>query len=83
MLAIMLLAIGCEYQSDLAGGDNYSVVRFAIYVAMLIANFAESNFACMTPLGFLFLAVAIGGRTAGAAACSISCQRSQPRCELA
>jgi hypothetical protein len=35
-------------------------VRFAIFVMMLIANFAESNFAWMTPLGFLFLVAAIG-----------------------
>jgi O-antigen ligase len=60
ILAVMILGTGTIINRDLATGTNYSVVRFAVFVAMLIANFAESNFACMTPLGFLFLIVAIG-----------------------
>ena len=59
-LGIMLLAIGLRIQAALAQGDEFAVVRFSAYVATLIANFSETNFACMTPLGFLFLLVAIG-----------------------
>lgn len=59
MLSIMILGIGGQINRSLATGSNYSVVRFAIFVAVLVANFAESNFACMTPLGFLFILAAI------------------------
>ncbi len=60
MLSIMILGVGAQINRSLATGSNYSVVRFAVLVAALIANFAESNFACMTPLGFLFILAAIG-----------------------
>ena len=56
----MLLAIGIRLNRGLTHGDNYAVVRFAIFVAMVIANFAESNFAHMSALGFLFILAAIG-----------------------
>ena len=59
-LALMVLATGLRINSALAWGEDYSVVRFAIFVVALIANFSESNFACMTPVGFLFLLAAIG-----------------------
>jgi hypothetical protein len=60
MLALMVLGTGARINRSLTSGSEYSAVRFAIFVMMLIANFAESNFACMTPLGFLFLLAAIG-----------------------
>ena len=47
-------------EHSLADGSDYSAVRFAILVMMLIANITESNFACMSPLGFMFLLAAIG-----------------------
>jgi O-antigen ligase len=60
-LVLMLLQTGRRLNQALrADGSDFAVVRFAIFVAMLIANFAESNFACMTPLGVLFLIAAIG-----------------------
>jgi exopolysaccharide production protein ExoQ len=60
VLAVMLLATGFRINRELVSGSNYAIVRFGIYVSMLMANLAESNFACMTPLGFLFLIAAIG-----------------------
>jgi O-antigen ligase len=60
MLAIMLLGTIARINRSLADRSDYSSVRFAILVMALIANFSESNFACMTPLGFLFLLAAIG-----------------------
>ncbi len=59
-LSIMILGVGSQINRSLAAGSNYSVVRFGILVATLVANFSESNFTCMTPLGFLFILAAIG-----------------------
>lgn len=59
-LSLMILATGRRIHRALASGEVYGVVRFAIFVVVLLANFSESNFACMTPLGFLFLVAAIG-----------------------
>ncbi len=59
-LAVMLLGLGGRLISGLSGGGDYAVMRFAIFLMLLIANFSESNFACMTPEGFLFLIAAIG-----------------------
>lgn len=60
ILGIMLLSTGARINRALKTGSEYAVVRFGIFVAVLIANFFESNYACMTPLGFLFLLAAIG-----------------------
>lgn len=59
-LSVMILGAIARINRALADGSDYSAVRFAILVMALIANFAESNFACMTPLGFLFILAAIG-----------------------
>lgn len=59
-LSIMLLGVGLQINRSLSWGGDYSVFRFAVYAVALIANFTESNFAEMTPLGFLFLLAAIG-----------------------
>jgi O-antigen ligase len=59
-LSLMLLGVIGRINRALADGSDYSAVRFAILVMALIANFAESNFACMTPLGLLFILAAIG-----------------------
>jgi exopolysaccharide production protein ExoQ len=60
VLAITLLAVGFKINEALKRGGNYAVVRFAFFVVMLISNLTESHFACMTPVGFLFLLAAIG-----------------------
>jgi exopolysaccharide production protein ExoQ len=59
-LTLMLLGVIARVNRALVDISAYSAVRFAIIVMMLIANVTESNFACMTPLGFLFLLAAIG-----------------------
>ena len=64
-LAVMLLASGLRINRALSWGGDYAVVRLALLVIVLLANFSESNFACMSPVGFLFLVAAIGNvRTA-------------------
>jgi exopolysaccharide production protein ExoQ len=59
-LALMLLRTAMRVNAALATGTSYAVARFAILCVALLANFSESNFACMTPLGLLFLVAAIG-----------------------
>ncbi|MGA2871730.1 MAG: CocE/NonD family hydrolase, partial [Verrucomicrobiota bacterium] len=60
LLAVMLLASGVRINRALAWDGDYGIVRFAIFLAALLANYTESNFAWMTPIGFLFLIAAIG-----------------------
>lgn len=59
-LTLMLLVTGLRLNNALATGEMYALVRFGCFVAVLVANFSESNFACMAPVGFLFLLMAIG-----------------------
>jgi O-antigen ligase len=58
-LVIMLMAIGLRINRQLGFGDHYSVLRFAVYVMMLIGNISESHIGRMSELGFLFLLVAM------------------------
>jgi len=59
-LVVMLLAAGLRINKALRWDGNYGAFRLAVLVAFLIGNFSESNIACMTPMGFLFLLAAIG-----------------------
>lgn len=58
-LTVMLLAVGLRMNRQLLTGEIYALVRFAVYVATLIGNFSESHFGRMSPLGFMFLLVAL------------------------
>ena len=60
-LALMLLTVGLRINRRLAGGSYYALVRFAIFMAILIGAFSESHFGRMSPLGFLFLLAALEG----------------------
>jgi exopolysaccharide production protein ExoQ len=59
-LGLMIVASGARINKALAWDGDYGVVRFAVFLVALLANYTESNFACMTPVGFLFLTAAIG-----------------------
>lgn len=59
-LGIMLLATGVKLNKALAWDGEYGAIRFAIFLMALVANYTETNFAWMTPIGFLFLTAAIG-----------------------
>ncbi|WP_414661879.1 O-antigen ligase family protein [Horticoccus sp. 23ND18S-11] len=59
-LVVMLLGTIRSINAALAAQTAFSVVQFSILVMALMANFAESNFACMTPIGLLFVIAAIG-----------------------
>jgi O-antigen ligase len=60
LLGLLLLSTALRINKALAAGEEHAVARFAILCVALIANFSESNFACMTPIGFLFLVASIG-----------------------
>ena len=60
LLVVLLLAAGVKINRQLRFGGDYVLIRFAVFVAMLIGNFSESHFGRMSPLGFLFLLVVIG-----------------------
>ena len=59
-LLVMLLVVGFRINKALKQDGDYGAVRLAVFFAFLIGNFSESNIACMTPIGFLFLIAAIG-----------------------
>lgn len=59
-LAIMILVIGQRLNRALVHGGHYSRLCFAVFVAMVLGNLSESHWGRMAPLGFIFLAIAIG-----------------------
>ncbi len=59
-LGLMLLATGVKINKAIVWDGDYGVVRFSIFLVALVANYTETNFAWMTPIGFLFLTAAIG-----------------------
>ena len=58
-LTVMLLAVGLRINSKLVDGGNYALFRFAVLLVMIVANFSESHFGRMSPLGFVFLLAAL------------------------
>lgn len=58
-LVIMLITVGLKINRQLAVSGDYAVVRFAVFVVMIIGNISESHFGRMSPLGFLFLLAAV------------------------
>ena len=59
-LVVMLLTVGLRINKALRWDGDYGAFRLAVFFAFLIGNFSESNIACMSPIGFLFLLAAIG-----------------------
>lgn len=59
-LAVMILGCASRISRALAWDGDFGVVRFAVLLVAILANYTESNFAEMTPIGFLFLTAAIG-----------------------
>jgi len=59
-LAVMLFASGIRINRALAVDGDYGVVRFAIFIVALLANYTETNIAWLTPVDFLFLIAVIG-----------------------
>jgi exopolysaccharide production protein ExoQ len=61
LLLILLVVTAFRIHKDMVLGGAYSVVRYAVLVVAVVINFSESNFARMTPVGFLFILTAIEG----------------------
>lgn len=59
LLLLMLLAAALRINRELSVSGNYALFRFTVLLVMIIANFSESHFGRMSPLGFLFLFAAI------------------------
>jgi O-antigen ligase len=60
-LIVFLFITAARIQRGIASATTYSFLRYAALVIAVIANFSESNFARMTPIGFLFIFAAIEG----------------------
>ncbi len=59
LLSLMLISVTRKINRDMAAGNEYGMVRFAVLVVVLIYNISESNLFRMTPVWFLFLVAAI------------------------
>jgi exopolysaccharide production protein ExoQ len=71
-LTVMLLCTGWRINKAVGRDGDYGAVRLAIFSVFLIENYSESNIACMTPIGFLFLLAAIGHAQTGSQVSSVS-----------
>jgi O-antigen ligase len=60
LLGLLLVSTGLRLHRALARPTPWAVAGVAIFTATLVANFAESHFACMTPVGLLYLAAHLG-----------------------
>ena len=58
-LALMLLTMSLKMNQQLKYGGTYALIRFAVVLVIIIGDFSESHFGRMSPLGFLFLLVAL------------------------
>ena len=63
VLAIMLVAIWIKIGSHVKTGEQYAIVRLAVYLAMVVACFSESHFGRLGPLWFLFILTALEPRS--------------------
>jgi exopolysaccharide production protein ExoQ len=59
-LGVMFLAVAIRLHRHLATGENYALIRFAVFVALLVGSLSESHIGRMSPLSFMFLLAAIG-----------------------
>lgn len=60
LLLILLASTARRLHRGLARPTPWAVAGVAIFTATLVANCAESHFACMTPVGLLYLAAHLG-----------------------
>jgi hypothetical protein len=58
---MFLFVTAVRIQGGMNSGTTYSFVRYAALAIAVVANLSESNFARMTPIGFLFIFAAIEG----------------------
>jgi len=83
VLAIMLVAIWVKIGTHLKTGNQYAMVRLAVYLAMVIGCFSESHYGRLTPLWFLFILTALDPRSVARALPFRSARASLPGYPLA
>jgi exopolysaccharide production protein ExoQ len=59
LLVLMLLVVGLRINRQLAVSGNYSLIRFATLLVILLGDISESHFTRMSPLWFMFLLTAL------------------------
>ena len=57
---LLIISTGQRLHRALARPTPWAVAGVAIFAATLVANFSESHFACMTPVGLLYLVAHLG-----------------------
>lgn len=60
LLTLMIVATGVRIHWAMKQNSEFATVRFAFFVIALLANYSESNFAFMSPVGMIFLLASIG-----------------------
>ena len=60
LLGLLIISTGRRLHRALARPTPWAVAGVAIFAATLVANFSESHFACMTPVGLLYLVAHLG-----------------------
>jgi len=58
-LVILLCVTAFRIGKELRSGATYAVMRYVALTAAVVANFSESYFARMAPVGFLFILAAV------------------------
>jgi exopolysaccharide production protein ExoQ len=59
LLVLLLCATTFRISKELRSGATYAVLRYVALTAAVVANFSESYFARMAPVGFLFILAAV------------------------
>jgi exopolysaccharide production protein ExoQ len=59
LLALLICVTAVRIIKQMRSGTTYAVMRYSAVIAAVVANFSESYFARMAPVGFLFLLAAV------------------------
>jgi exopolysaccharide production protein ExoQ len=59
LLFLLICVTAIRISKEMRSGALYAIMRYAALMAVIIANFSESNFARMAPVGFLFILIAV------------------------
>jgi exopolysaccharide production protein ExoQ len=62
VLVVMLIAVWSRIGTHLRTGDQYAMVRLAVYLCIVIGSFSESHFGRLGPLWFLFILTVLDPR---------------------
>ncbi|MES2467151.1 MAG: O-antigen ligase family protein [Verrucomicrobiota bacterium] len=63
ILGVLLIATWSRIGAHLKTGDQYAMVRLAVFLCIAIGSFSESHFGRLGPLWFLFILIALDPRS--------------------